>query len=140
MTTSRTSSRSSPAIWASVLAACFASPAWGQPIGADETSRRLVHGAADASGEIACAQITGQAMGVCAARVVRGPDGRASVRVAFANGFSRVLHFDGGAFVRASSTMSGVGTDTDWTLEDGTHRVRVEGQRYELPHDLVFAE
>ena len=138
MRTSPTSWPSSRTIWASALAACLAAPAPAQSVLRDETATRLSDGAADARGEIACAQIEGEAMGACMARVARGPEGRASVHVTFPNGFSRVLHFDGGAFARANSTMSGVGTDTDWELSDGTHRVRVEGQRYELPHALVF--
>ncbi|NNF92456.1 MAG: hypothetical protein HKM96_13790, partial [Boseongicola sp.] len=63
-----------------------------------------------------------------------------AVVVTFPNGFARTLTFDGGDFVRGNATMSGVGTDTDWRLSDGTYFVRVDDQRYELPAALVFGE
>ena len=140
MRTSRTSSPSSRAIWASALAASLCGPLAAQPIETDETMRRLMDGAADAVGEIACVQAEGMDRGTCAARVTRGPGGRASVHVTFGNGFSRVLHFDGGVFVRANATMSGTGTDADWAPSGDLVRVRVEGQRYDLPLALVFGE
>lgn len=93
----------------------------------------------DASGKIACAQEVGQEMGTCKADVARAGTS-AAVVVTFPNGFARTLIFEDGAFLRGNSTMSGVGTDTDWRLADGIHSVRVDDQRYELPQTLVFGE
>jgi hypothetical protein len=33
--------------------------------------------------------------------------------------------------------MSGVGTDTDWSLAAGMYSIRVDDQRFELPEALV---
>ena len=60
--------------------------------------------------------------------------------VVFANGFKRGLFFVDGKFWKASVTMSGVGTDTDWSLKDGMHIIRVDGQRYEVPDTLITGD
>lgn len=93
----------------------------------------------DASGEVRCAQEVGQSLGACAAEVARA-DGSAVVVVTFPNGFSRILMFGDARFLRGNATMSGVGTDADWTLSDGVYRVRVDDQRFELPEALVFGD
>ena len=71
------------------------------------------------------------------AQVARSEGAAAAVVVTFPNGFAGMLTFDDGTFLRGDATMSGVGTDTDWTLSDGTYRVRVDDQRFELPEALV---
>ncbi len=94
-------------------------------------------GAFDATSEVRCAQEAGQALGTCVAQVARSEGAAAAVVVTFPNGFARMLTFDDGTFLRGDATMSGVGTDTEWTLSDGTYRVRVDDQRFELPEALV---
>ena len=42
------------------------------------------------------------------------------------------------AFISADPTMSGVRTDTEWSVQDGIHVIRVDDQRYMLPNNLVF--
>lgn len=143
MRTSPTSSPSSPRIWARAIlaAACLAAAsalAEAPAPGSDETAARAKRGVFDARARAPCAQIEGEALGICAVAVARGGDGRATVVATFANGFSRTLHFAGGAFLRANATMSGVGTDIDWRLEEGVHRIRVDDQRFELPDALLF--
>ena len=64
----------------------------------------------------------------------------AAAVVTFPNGFSRMLMFADGEFLRGNATMSGVGTDTEWYLSDGIYFVRVDDQRFELPEALVFGE
>jgi len=86
---------------------------------------------------IACAQERGEQLGQCSYRITRDETGKTTVTVVFANGFERGLFFQDGKFLKASVTMSGVGTDTDWTLKDGTHMIRVDGQRYEVPDILI---
>lgn len=109
-------------------------------IGGEETRQRARTGNFDASAEVACAQIEGQPLQRCTARVARAEGGDATVVVTFANGFARSLHFEDGAFIRANAPMSGVGTDTDWRLGDGLHVIRVDDQRFEIPHALVTGE
>ena len=86
---------------------------------------------------IACAQERGEAFGQCSYRIKQDEKGKITVTVMFANGFKRGLFFKDGKFLKASVTMSGVGTDIDWSLKDGTHIVRVDGQRYEVPDTLI---
>jgi hypothetical protein len=86
---------------------------------------------------IPCAQETGESLGHCTYRTKRDDNGKTTVTVAFANGFKRRLFFKDGAFVKASTTMSGTGTDTDWKLKNGTHKIRVDDQRYEVPDSLI---
>lgn len=90
-----------------------------------------------APGTIACSQELGESLGQCGYRVNRDEKGKTTVTVIFANGFERELFFKDGKFVKASVTMSGVGTDTEWSLVDGTHMIRVDGQRYEVPDGLI---
>lgn len=102
-------------------------------------TKRAKSGSFDAGGDIACAQEVGEELGSCTAKVSR--DGTAAVVVVtFANGFSRMLTFEDGAFLRGNTTMSGVGTDTEWTLEDGLYRIRVDDQRFDIPETLIVGE
>lgn len=90
----------------------------------------------DATATVQCAQEVGQALGPCAAAVAQA-NGSAAVVVTFPNGFARTLTFSDGAFLRGNATMSGVGTDTDWHLSNGTYQIRVDDQRFDLPETLV---
>jgi len=36
--------------------------------------------------------------------------------------------------------MSGVGTDTEWSVSDEMYRIRVDDQRFEVPEALVWGE
>ncbi|EPX80867.1 hypothetical protein [Litoreibacter arenae] len=104
-----------------------------------EATTRAKADSFDAIGEVRCAQEVGQVMGSCRINVARAAGSAAAV-VTFANGFKRVLTFSGGEFLRGNPTMSGVGTDTDWRLTDGTYYVRVDDQRFEIPQTLIFGE
>ncbi|MDJ0946457.1 MAG: hypothetical protein QNJ30_23640 [Kiloniellales bacterium] len=108
------------------------------PMGSDDSLPRARKGDFDASGQIPCAQVRGKPMGQCRLDVARGDGGDATVVVTFSNGFKRMLFFIHGEFVRADTTMSGSGFDTDWRLEDGRHIIRVDDQRYELPDAVIF--
>lgn len=124
---------------ACMLASAVAAP--GAMADATKTAaERAKSGSFDVVGEVACAQEVGQPMGSCTAQVARVGSSAAAVVVTFANGFARTLLFDDGVFARGNPTMSGVGTDTDWRVSEGTHFVRVDDQRYELPDALVFGE
>lgn len=108
------------------------------PVGVDDSKRRARVRDFDSKGKVPCAQEQGQTMGTCLAAVARSGGGDATVVVTFPNGFARNLYFIHGEFVRASATMSGVGTDMDWRLENKRYFIRVDDQRYELPSSLVF--
>ncbi|MEM7635930.1 MAG: hypothetical protein AAF299_15300 [Pseudomonadota bacterium] len=108
------------------------------PMGVDDSRRRARVRDFDSKGKVACAQEHGQAMGTCLAGVARSGGGDATVVVTFPNGFARNLYFVHGEFVRASATMSGVGTDMDWRLQNRRYFIRVDDQRYELPTTLIF--
>ncbi len=126
------------------VAAEFLRPARGPdgtvPMGADDSHRRANRGDFDASGEIPCAQERGQPMGSCTYGASRGDGGDATVVVTFPNGFRRKLFFAHGAFIRADSSMSGAGFDTDWRTEGSRHVIRVDDQRYELPDAAIFGD
>lgn len=86
---------------------------------------------------IACAQERGQSLDQCSYLIKRDERGKTTVTVVFANGFKRGLFFEDGKFLKASVTMSGVGTDSDWSLKEGMHIIRVDDQRYEVPDTLI---
>ena len=86
---------------------------------------------------IACSQDTDTPLDQCSYQIKRDENGKTTVTVVFANSFKRKLYFEDGKFLKANVTMSGVGTDTDWSLEGGTHLIRVERQRYEVPSTLI---
>ena len=108
--------------------------------GRDDSKVRARRRDYDASGEIACAQNEGESLGQCKAGVARSGGGDATVIATFSNSFTRELYFTHGEFTRGNSTMSGVGTDTDWRFEDGLYVIRVDDQRYEIPKAFVLGE
>ena len=108
------------------------------PMGSDGSLLRARNGDFDASGHIPCAQVRGEPMGECRVDVARGGGGDATVVVTFSNGFKRMLSFIHGEFIRADTTMSGSGFDTDWHLDGRLHIIRVDDQRYELPDAVIF--
>lgn len=110
------------------------------PVGVNDTEHRARKRDFDKKGKISCAQERGQAMSECGVAIARSEGGDATVVVTFPNGFARHLYFVHGEFVRASATMSGVGTDTDWRLENEQHYLHVDDQRYELSDALIFKE
>ncbi|MEO1138428.1 MAG: hypothetical protein AAFW87_03130 [Pseudomonadota bacterium] len=110
------------------------------PLGLDDSKRRARARDFDSRGKIPCAQVQGQVMGICNAATALGGGGDATVVVTFANGFARELYFVHGEFMRANATMSGVGTDLDWRLENGTYFIRVDDQRFELPESLAWTD
>ncbi|MEM8792561.1 MAG: hypothetical protein AAGE80_13160 [Pseudomonadota bacterium] len=105
----------------------------------DDSQDRARRGDFDATDMVSCAQERGQSLGNCKAAVSRGSGG-ATVVVTFPNGFARQLYFEGEAFVRASTTMSGSGKDVDWSLEDGLYTIRVDDQRFEISARFVLGE
>ncbi|MCE0507407.1 hypothetical protein LR948_18805 [Roseivivax sp. GX 12232] len=108
--------------------------------GLDDSAARAKRGDFDLRAEVACAQNPGEPMGRCTIRSARGSGGDATLVATFQTGFRRTLTFAHGQFLRGNATMSGVGTDTDWRLEDGLHLIRVDDQRFEVPDRLISGE
>jgi len=107
-------------------------------VGIDDSAKRARKGKFDGRDTIPCAQISGEAMGECSALIARSDGGDATIVVTFSNGFKRSLYFAHGRFISANATMSGVGTDTDSSLKDGLHFIRVDDQRYEIPDTFIL--
>lgn len=107
-------------------------------LGIDDSKKRARRKRFDETAVAACAQERGETLGVCDVGVARSGGGDATISATFPNGFSRLLFFEHGDFIRASSTMSGVGTDTDWELENGLHRIRVDDQQFEIREQFVL--
>ncbi|KZY24317.1 MULTISPECIES: hypothetical protein [unclassified Sulfitobacter] len=110
------------------------------PTGRDDSKKRARAKDYDDRSEIACAQEQGQALGTCAAAIARSGGGDATVVATFPNGFARQLYFTHGAFMRGSSTMSGVGTDMDWERAEGMYVIRVDDQRFVIPQGFLLGE
>jgi hypothetical protein len=108
--------------------------------GVDDSARRAKQKRYDATAKIQCAQEQGQELGICSVGVARSDGGDATVSATFRNGFSRHLFFAHGEFIRANSTMSGVGTDTEWHVENGVYVIRIDDQRYVVPESLVVKQ
>jgi len=108
------------------------------PYGTDDSAARVRAKDFDARVRVPCAQEHDRVYEACDAAVARGSGGDATVVATFPNGFSRTLFFVHGEFVSASATMSGSGTDTDWSSTNGLHTLRVDGQSYELTDEFVF--
>jgi hypothetical protein len=119
-----------------IVAAMFPGIAAGDVATANQ---RAKSGAFDGSGNVRCAQEVGQSFGTCSANVARADDA-ASVIVTFPNGFARRLMFLNKEFLRGNATMSGVGTDMEWSLSDGIYAIRVDDQRFEISETLVNGE
>jgi nicotinate-nucleotide pyrophosphorylase len=102
-------------------------------------AKRARSGAFDTTGVVGCAQEVGQSLETCAAAVAHADDS-AAVVVTFLNGFSRTLLFAEREFLRGNATMSGVGTDTEWSVSNGMYQIRVDDQRFDIPEALVWGE
>lgn len=122
-----------------ILIGIFAASMLGAAEGSAEQQDKSPRISADTNTptSIACAQERGEPLAQCSYSIKRDEKGKTTVTVVFANGFKRGLFFMDGKFLKASVTMSGVGTDTDWNLKDGRHMIRVDGQRYEVPVTLI---
>lgn len=108
-------------------------PDGGVLVGPNDSPRRARQGAFDQTGVLRCAQIKGEPLGDCAFGVARSDGGDATLVVTFSNGFRRTLFFAHGQLIRADTTMSGVGFDTEARRDGDLYRIRVEDQRYRVP-------
>lgn len=127
------------------VAAEFLVPAPGPqgtapPVGEDNSALRAGQGDFDARAPYtACAREGMPMREDCEAAVARGTGGDATVVITFPDGFQRILFFTHGEFMSADASEAGGGFDTDWSKDaDGTYRIRVDGEHYEVPGSIIF--
>ncbi len=127
------------------VAAEFLAPAPGAqgsapPMGEDDSAQRAGRGEFDATAPYTlCSRGGAPVEAVCEAGVARGGGGDATVVVTFPDGVRRALFFTHGEFIGADASQAGGGFDTDWSKDaGGTYRIRVDGERYEIPEALIF--
>ena len=110
------------------------------PKGPDNSKARARKKDFDFDGEIKCAQVEGESLGKCRIQIARAGGGDATAVVTFSNSFKRELYFRLGEFLRANTTMSGVGRDIDWALQGDMYTLRVDDQRFEIPAAFVLGD
>ncbi|MEL6119148.1 MAG: hypothetical protein AAGL92_03960 [Pseudomonadota bacterium] len=110
------------------------------PTGPNDSKARARKKDFDFDGEIKCAQVEGESLGKCRIQIARAGGGDATAVVTFSNSFNRKLYFRLGEFLRANTTMSGVGRDIDWALQGDMYTLRVDDQRFEIPAAFVLGD
>jgi hypothetical protein len=92
----------------------------------------------DASGEIPCAQTTGQPMRSCKVQVARDPGGNASVKVTHLDGRTRFITFLKGKAVSADLSQADGDMRFKATKESDLFKIQAGRERYEIPEAVVF--
>ena len=120
-------------ILVALMLATLPSPAAADAIAASQRARS---GDFDGMGNVRCAQNAGEALDTCKAAFADAQNSTVVV-VTFPSSFKRMLTLSDERFVRGNATMSGVGTDTEWHLAEGTYHIRVDDQRFEIPQHMI---
>lgn len=105
---------------------------------ATAASTRAGQGDFDATGQVACAENTGQPMGQCAFGVARGGGGTATVVVTRPDGRTRALFFTKGKFTSADTSQADGYPEASATREGDVTRIRVGRERYEVFDAVIF--
>ena len=92
----------------------------------------------DATGQIPCAQATGQPMGPCEFGVTREGAGTATVLVTKPDGAQRALFFKGGRFAGADVSQADGEMATKASREADLNLIRVGTERYEIVDAVIF--
>lgn len=108
--------------------------------GPDDSKKRARAKDFDQTGKIKCAQNEGESLGQCRIQVAHAGGGDATAIVTFGNSFTRELYFRLGDFMRANTTMSGVGKDIEWERQGDIYKLRVDDQRFEIPAAYILGE
>lgn len=107
-------------------------------MGPDDSALRAGQGDFDATGNIPCAQSTGQPMGQCAFSVARAGGGYATVVVMRPGGRDRIIYFQMGMPIGFSfSEAEGDYPEFEATREGDLSLVRIGTERYEIPDAVV---
>lgn len=108
------------------------------PAAGVSSSERAGAGQFDATGRIACAQVTGQPTGQCEFGVAREGNGNATVIVTMLDGRKRAIFFQNGAPVGADTSQADGYGEFSATKESDLNFIRVGDERYEIPDAVVF--
>ncbi|MFO1153147.1 MAG: hypothetical protein U1E42_05710 [Rhodospirillales bacterium] len=95
-------------------------------------------GNSHATGQIPCAEQTGQPMGQCKFAVSREGDGTATVVVTKHDGRTRALVFTNGKFSGADVSQAEGTLKSSATREGDLSLIRVGTERYEIPDAVVY--
>ncbi len=107
--------------------------------GLDDSAQRAGEGEFDATGNLPCAQASGQPMGQCAFGVARAGGGYATVVVTRPDGIDRIIFFQMGLpmgfnYSQAEGDMGEFEVDKDGDL----NHVRIGDERYEIPDAVIL--
>jgi heat shock protein HslJ len=114
------------------------SPDGSAAMGPDDSALRAGEGRFDASGPLPCAFAAGQAMGQCEFGVARAGGGYATVVVKKPNGRTRAIYFRMGRPIGADVSESEGRLEFSATKKNGVHRIRIGGERYEVPDAVIL--
>ncbi|MGB5276321.1 MAG: META domain-containing protein [Gammaproteobacteria bacterium] len=124
------------------LAAEFLKPALSPDgtaaTGPDDSALRAGQSRFDATGNIPCAQSSGQAMTQCEFGVARAGGGYATVVIKKPDGRSRAIYFRMGKPIGADTSQAGGDPGFRVTKESDLHMIRVGNERYEIPDAVIL--
>jgi heat shock protein HslJ len=106
--------------------------------GPDDSATRAGRGEFDATGRIPCAQFKGQPMTTCAFGVARKGGGYATVVISKPDGVTRSIYFRLGVAIGADTSQADGYPEFTAGKEADLFRIRIGGERYEIPEAVIF--
>ena len=103
-----------------------------------DAATRAGNGDFDATGQIPCAQAAGQQMTQCDFGVSREGGGTATVVVTRPDGTTRAIFFIDGKANSADTSQADGYPEFSTGREGDLNRIRVGGERYEIPDAVIF--
>lgn len=114
------------------------SPDGSVATGPDDSALRAGRGEFDATGNIPCAQVTGQPMTQCEFSVARAGGGYATVVIKRPDGRSRAVFFRMGKAIGADTSQADGYPEFRASKEGDLNLVRVGSERYEIPDAVIL--
>ena len=114
------------------------SPDGSVATGPDNSAFRAGQGDFDATGQIPCAQYSGQPMTECEFGVARAGGGYATVVIKKPDGRSRAIFFRMGKPIGADTSEADGFPEFGATKENDLHLIRLGDERYEIPDAVVL--
>ena len=114
------------------------SPDGSVATGPDDSALRAGQGDFDATGQIPCAQYSGQPMTECEFGVARAGGGYATVVIKKPDGRTRAIFFRMGKPIGADNSEADGYPEFGATKENDLHLIRVGSERYEIPDAVVL--
>jgi hypothetical protein len=106
--------------------------------GPDDSALRAGQGNFDATGQIPCAQYSGQPMAQCDFGVARAGGGSATVVVTRPDGTTRAIFFSNGMAIGADTSEADGAGEFSAERESDLNLVQVGNERYEIPDAVVL--